>query len=255
MNNFARSVSVGVGVVAVLTLSASARAQDAPRPFSMVTYYQCAQGDTDRADAIVKELMVPYLKAEQTAGRILGFGWNEHVEGGEWRRLLYVSGTSLDALADVRAGLGKLREAPQNVKAFAEFGRACPSHDDYFWRSRVSSQAAGDVGRVRSAFAMSTYYVCDPNESEADGLVESVMAPVLNQRVKSGQIDSWNWMEHIFGGQYRRLLVIDGKDEKALLRNWDSMQADLQKASPELSRRMGAICHGHADYIWRRGLN
>src|SRR5205814_1408342 len=65
MSSLARSTSVSVGVLAVVTLSASVYAQDAPKPFSMVTYYQCAQGDTDRADAIAKELIVPYLKTEQ----------------------------------------------------------------------------------------------------------------------------------------------------------------------------------------------
>jgi hypothetical protein len=46
---------------------------------------------------------------------------------------------------------------------------------------------------------------------------------VLNQRVKDGTIASWNWIEHIFGGEYRRAL-----DD---------------------------ICHGHADYIWELSGN
>jgi hypothetical protein len=255
MSSLARAVSVAVGVVVVLTLAASAQAQDAPKPFSMVTYYECAQGDTARADAIVKEQMVPFLKAEQAAGRLTGYGWNEHVEGGAWRRVMYFTGTSLDALADTRDGLAKLRQAPERVKAFEEFGRLCPSHEDYIWRSKSTSQTPGDIGRVRSAYSMSTYYTCDANEAEADAIVASVIAPLMNQRVKAGQIDSWNWMEHVFGGQYRRLLIMDGKDEKALLKNWDSMQEDVQKAAPDLARRWGNICHGHADYIWRRGLN
>ena len=106
------------------------------------------------------------------------------------------------------------------------------------------------MGRVRAPYAMSTYYECDANEAEADAITASAFAPVLTQRVKDGTIDSWNWIEHIFGGEYRRALVVDGKDEKSLLTHWATMQNDLEKAAPDLARRFDDICHGHADYIW-----
>jgi hypothetical protein len=244
---------LSLGVVVVVISSASARAQDAPRPLSMVTYYECGQGDAARADAAAKQVVIPFLKSEQAAGRIAGYGWAEHVEGGAWRRLMYATATSTDALADLRGAMAKLRENPANAKVFDDLTQACPTHDDYIWRSVTSSQAAGDMGRVRSGYAMSTYYECSPEESEADAIVTSVIGPLLTARVKAGQIDSWNWMEHLFGGKYRRLLVIDGKDEKALLKNWDGMQDDLRKASPAMARRLGEICHSHADYIWRMG--
>ena len=78
---------------------------------------------------------------------------------------------------------------------------------------------------------------------------------MLNERVKAGKIDSWAWLEHLFGGKYRRLFLIDAKDEKALLENWSSMQDDLQKAAPAMAARLANVCHSHADYIWERGLN
>jgi hypothetical protein len=60
--------------------------------------------------------------------------------------------------------------------------------------------------------------------------------------------------EHMFGGESRRSLIVDAKDEKTLFRNWSLLQDEVQKAAPDLSRRMSQICHSHADYIWQKGL-
>jgi hypothetical protein len=240
-----------LSVGTLVATSSSVQAQNPPTSFSMVTYYRCAQGDTARADSIFKEQFAPFLKSEQSAGRLTSFGWLSHVEGGEWRRALYVIGTALDKLADARQALVKMGQSPERAKAFEEFGRLCPSHDDYIWRSKSSSESGADPGRMRSPYAMATYYDCDSNETEADAVLAGALAPVLNQRVKAGAIDSWFWMEHLFGGVYRRLLVIDGKDEKSLLANWASLQDDLQKAAPDMARRLDQICHSHADYIWQ----
>jgi hypothetical protein len=239
----------------LLATAASTQAQDTPAMVSLVTYYQCAQGDTARADAIVKEHMLPVLKAEQAAGRITAYGWSEHVEGGEWRRLLRMAGTDLGKLLEVRDAQAKMRQSAEHAKAIDEFGRLCPTHDDYLWRTKSTSQAAADVGRVRSPYAMSTYYECGSDEAEADAIVASTFAPVLTKRVKDGTVASWNWLEHLFGGKYRRLLVIDGKDEKTLLANWATLQDDLEKASPQLARRFSQICHSHADYVWKVDTN
>jgi hypothetical protein len=113
-----------------------------------------------------------------------------------------------------------------------EFDRICSSHDDYTWRAKASSQASGDTGRARSAFAMSTYYVCNAHEPEADFIVKTVYAPILNQRVKDRKIDSWTWDEHLMGGKYRRLLVVDGASPKALIQHWGSLQEELEKGQP-----------------------
>ena len=83
-----RWVRFGIAAGIALAFAPAAQAQEAPTSYLMLTYYRCAQGDGPRADAIVKEHVVPFLKAEQAAGRITAFGWSEHVEGGEWRRLV-----------------------------------------------------------------------------------------------------------------------------------------------------------------------
>jgi hypothetical protein len=245
-----RWVRFGIAAGIALAFAPAAQAQEAPTSYLMLTYYRCAQGDVARADAIFKDQVVPLLKAAQSAGNITTYGWGKHVEGGEWRRLMLVAGPDLAKLADARDALTKSLTAPEHAKAFDEFARVCPSHDDYIWRPKASSQPLDAVARTRSPFAMSTYFVCNSHEAEADAIVAAVFAGVLNQRVKDGTIDSWNWIEHIFGGEYRRALIVDGKDEKSLLTHWATMQNDLEKAAPDLARRFDDICHGHADYIW-----
>jgi len=159
---------------------------------------------------------------------------------------LSVAGRFLDS----RVALIKPFESPEHAKAMEELERICSSHDDYIWRAKANSQQAADIGRVRSPFAMSTYYVCNAQEAEADSIVSAFFAPILNQRVKDRLIASWTWQEHLAGGQYRRLLVLDGPTVKALIQNWSSLQDALEKANPDVSRRFTQICDSHTDYIW-----
>ncbi len=36
-----------------------------------------------------------------------------------------------------------------------------------------------------------------------------------------------------------------------LMKNWASLQGDLEKAAPDLARRFAEICDSHTDYIWQ----
>jgi len=240
-----------VSCLALLTLPMG-YAQAGPKTTSMATYYRCVQGDAARADTIFKENVAPYFNAEKTAGRITGYGWLKHWSGGEWRRLFYFSGKDPDKLLDSCIGLIKMAQSPEHAKAMDEFDRICSSHDDYTWRSKAGSENVGP-GRERSPFVMSTYYVCNANEPEADFIVETFLAPILNQRVKDHKIDGWVWNEHLMGGKYRRQLVVDGANPKALLQHWASLQDDEQKANPDMVHRFTEICDSHSDYIWEVG--
>ena len=219
----------------------------------MGTYYRCVQGDAARADTLYKDHVVPFLKAEQAAGNIAAYGWAKHWEGGDWRRLEYVTGTDLDKMMDSRASLIKMIQAPEHAKAMDEFDRVCASHDDYIWASKASSQAPGAVAQARSPFAISTYYECGSDEDEADAIVKTAFAPILNQHVKDGKIASWNWLEHLVGGKYRRVLVLDTPSAKATLKYWGGLWEEVGKTQPEFSRRFTAVCSSHSDYIWEFG--
>jgi hypothetical protein len=236
---------------ALLAASSPAVAQEASSTYAMGTYYRCSQGDAPRADAIFKEHVVPFLKAEQAAGRIIAFGWAEHREGGDWRRLMYLVGNDLGKLADSRDAMAEALQKPEHAKAFEEFTHICGSHNDYIWRSVTGSQSMAATAQNRAPVSMSTYFVCNAHEGEADAIVKTALAPVLNTLVKNGTIVNWSWEEHIFGGVFRRLLLIDGKDEKSLLTNWATMNDAFEKASPEMSERFTEICDSHSDYIWK----
>jgi hypothetical protein len=235
-----------------MCLTASlAGAQDAPT-FLFGTYYKCNVGSEDRADALYKETVGPLIQKQIDAGRLSASGWARHWLGGEWRRLAYMAAPSLSALVEARrAVIGEMTEAQK--KASEEFNSICPSHDDYIWTSVASSQAPEAIARDRATVAMSTYFVCGSRESEADAIVKSAFAPVMNAHVKEGKIASWNWMQHVAGGKYRRILVIDATDHASALEYWNTFDQALSEAQPELSQRFTELCPSHTDYIWDLG--
>ena len=220
--------------------------------YSFATYYRCDQATETRADEIYKETVEPLIQKQVEAGRLRTHGWARHWVGGEWRRLEYLVATDLAALVDAREAI--IEELiGTHSKAADEFSSICPSHDDYIWSSVASSQAPGEVAQERSNVVMSTYFQCDSREKEADAIMKTAFAPVLSAHVKEGKIAAWNWLEHLAGGKYRRLLVFDGADHKSILEYWNTLDQALQDAQPELAQRFTDICHSHTDYVWDIG--
>jgi hypothetical protein len=241
-------------VAFVVCLAASVGgAQEAPT-FIAGTYYRCDMSTEDKADAIYKETVAPVVQKQVDAGKLTAAGYGRHWMGGEWRRLEYIGARSIAALVEARqAIIGELTEGP-SAAATKEFDAICPSHDDYIWASVVSSQPTDAIAQERATVAMSTYFVCDSREDEADAIVKTAIAPVMDAHVKEGKISAWNWMEHVAGGNYRRILVIDGKDHTAVLEYWNALTGALGEANPELFQRFGDICDSHTDYIWDIGV-
>lgn len=237
------SPRLAVYTCAVLLTGQLAEAQNTPT-YTMATYYRCNIGKEARADAIFKESIAPLLEQQVKAGRITNFGWNRHWFGGGWRRLEYVQGTNLDAMIDAR---NEYIAALQKLQAVSdEFDSICGSHDDYLWQTVATSPDAS----TPPAVGMSTYYQCESNEAEADAILKSALAPVLNQHVKDGKIASWSWLEHMAGGPIRRVLVLRGASHKAILNYWGTLDQALETAQPDLSKRFSTICFAHADYVW-----
>jgi hypothetical protein len=247
-----RSGQVCAGAFAVCLAASLVSAQDA-RMFVAATYYKCDVSSEDRADSIYRETITPLIQKQVDAGKLIMSGYGRHWIGGEWRRLEYVGATSISALVDARqAILAELLEGP-SAEAAKEFDALCPSHDDYVWSSVASSQAPDAVGQSRAKVGMSTYFVCGSREAEADAIVKTAFAPVMNAHVKEGKIASWAWMEHVAGGKYRRILVIDVADHTSALEYWYALDQALGEANPQLSRRFNEICPSHTDYVWDRG--
>jgi hypothetical protein len=247
-----RSGRVCAAAVAVGLVASVVSAQNA-HVFVAATYYKCDVSSEDRADSIYKETIAPVVQKQVDAGKLIWSGYGRHWIGGQWRRLEYIGAASIAALVEARqAILADLLEGP-SAEAAREFDAICPSHDDYIWSSVASSQAPEAVGRDRAKVGMSTYFVCGSREAEADAIVKSAFAPVMNAHIKDGKIASWSWMEHVAGGKYRRILVIDAADHTSALEYWNALDQALGEASPELSRRFNDICSSHTDYVWDMG--
>jgi len=166
-----------------------------------------------------------------------------HHTGGKWRRVQYHMAPSIDALLASQEKIGDQMDAKNNKALNQEAGKICNSHDDYIWR-----RVAGTTG-PRGKAAFSTYYVCDQGrEDQADALMKRVFAPMLDKMVAEGKLTTWGWMEHIVGGEYRRLATMTAGDVKALMAARSSIVAVFQDDA--LANTLNDICGSHTDYIW-----
>lgn len=223
----------------------AAQAQDKPaETYIYGTYQVCDLAKQDRSDDIFAQLDKPILDAAVTSGVIGGYGLYAHQTGGRWRRLQYTTASSIAALLDAQKKMADQADAT-NKKLGQEYATICSAHDDYIWRRVAGS--AGSVAPGGAAF--STYYVCDgTREAQADALVEQVFAPVYDKLVADGKLKSWGWLEHIVGGQYRRVATMGATDLKALMAaRGEIVQAFTDNAAGDA---FTDICDAHTDYIW-----
>jgi hypothetical protein len=225
--------SLGVGGTAI------AQEQDS---YTYATYFYCDVTQQERADEIVDQLDRPIYEAAVASGGITGLGWLIHHTGGKWRRLSYHNAPSIDALLAAQQKIGDEVEG-KNKALDEEMGKICNSHDDYIWK-----RVAGNTG-PRGKAGFSVYYVCDmTREDQADALIKRVFAPMYDKLVAEGKLTSWGWMEHIVGGEYRRLSTITAADMKSLLAARSSIIEALDK--DPLDDTLTDICGSHADYVW-----
>ncbi len=241
-----RKLNAGIAALLVLCgagVGAVAGAEE-KETYTYSTYMYCDLTAQDRIDEIVGQLDKPVYDAAVASGSLINWGWLKHDTGGQWRRVRYYSASSLQALMDIGSKLDDQAMAAPKAKALnQELRSACKSHDDYIWRS-----VAGGGG-ARGAAGFSVYYVCDiTREEQADALVKRVFAPLYDKLVADGQLTSWGWMEHVVGGQYRRLATLTAKDMTTLM----AARAAVGKAMDDdpLGAVFDGICGSHADYIW-----
>lgn len=228
-----------------LLFGATASAQDKPADvYVYSTYHYCDFAGQDRADEIFEQLQKPASDAAIKDGSISSYGWLAHQTGGKWRRVDYFTAGSVQALLDAQKKMNENEDA-KSQKLAAEFGGICSSHDDYIWR-----RVAGNIGTItRGGAAFSTYFVCDEGrESQADSLVQSAIAPILDKMVAGGKLKTWGWNEHIVGGEYRRLATLSATDVKALLEARAAFVEALE--DNPAGDMLTDICPSHADYIW-----
>ena len=100
------------------------------------TYYVCDQGRESQADEAVKTALAPVYDKLVADGKLMTWGWNEHIVGGEYRRLATISAADMKSLMEAR---GAIVEALQDSAAGDMVTDICPSHADYMWE--IKSQA------------------------------------------------------------------------------------------------------------------
>jgi hypothetical protein len=246
-----RRKSLLLFIVTVLCLPVIAEAQEEESTtFVYGTYYYCDTSKQERADDVVRNAWAPAYDAAVEAGTISSWGWLSHHTGGKWRRLLYYSAPSLDALFAAPDSISpKIEEAhPSAGQIVSEI---CSAHDDYIWEMGTGSRGAGLIPQQRGEVGISVYYYCDMSkEDRADELVEKAFAPIYNSHVEKGNISSWGWLEHYFGGKWRRVATMTAPDLKSLFAARDAIFAEVNEKAAAAGDEFGEICGSHQDYLW-----
>jgi hypothetical protein len=197
----------------------------------------------------MRQTFFPIFDKHVAAKRLTGWGWMAHNLGGYWRRVGFMVAPSQDAVLDAQAAV--LKDMQAQTQAFAELSRICPRHEDYIWRQVASSEREGQGPAPRSTARMAVYYECAiARQSRVDTLVTQALAPIWNQHVKADALNSWGWHEHVIGGKYRRLLLLNGGNHKALLTAVESILAQTRRERQAEGREFSEICHSHQDYLW-----
>jgi hypothetical protein len=241
------------GALLVLPFAASASAQEDDTAFAYSSYYQCTGGLSD-ALATLRDDWGPIIQGHMDAGHVSAWGVLTHDTGNPWTMAIYHVGPEIGPLKTaLDTALGEYFE--QHPEDGAAFGQTCWSHEDYIWTAGPGSQPAATVAQDRASAGMSVYWVCDEGkEAVADLIVENVWAPIYDQQVADGQINSWMWLSHFVGGKYRRALVTDGASHAALLeaRN-QALEAAGENAA--LAAAFSDVCNGHTDVLWNIAIS
>lgn len=220
-------------------------AQDA-EPMIYGIYYRCDASRETIADDVVHSVFAPAFDGMVADGRMTSWGWLVHHTGGPWRRALYFVASGYDGVIDVLDAIGE--ETGERGQALSV---VCPTHDDYVWSLIAASEPLEGAVTNRPPAGYSAYWVCDfGRESRADELFTEVFAPIFDRHVGPEGLRSWGWYVHEIGGEYRRLLAVDGADHKAVMRAREAITAEMQGEQAEAWREFAGICHSHQDYLW-----
>lgn len=110
----------------------------------------------------------------------------------------------------------------------------------------------GGVAAQDAQYAYATYFICSPDgESRADEIISSSYKPHYDAAVEHGDIESWSWLQHYAGGEWRRVLVVISNDIESMLDASGALGEIISERTPEAGRAFSAICSSHVDYVWQ----
>ena len=224
-----------------------AQEEEEATSFSYATYMYC---DTDREDEADENAAADAPTMDQLVadGAITGWGWLAHHTGGQWRRIRYHTADSLEGVLDGLSAINEALTAADGGDDDSDSdGSACPSHDDYIWKTENGTVSDGSRGEA----AFSVYFMCDiTREGRADEIVDEHIAPIMNKIVEDGGLTSWGWLSHSVGGKYRRLQTMSASDHKTLLAARATALDEIFAEGSELGNEFSQICGNHTDYMW-----
>lgn len=93
-------------------------------------YHECDQGREEQADALVTQVFAAVYDKLLAEGKIMSWGWNEHIVGGDYRRLSTISAKDMKSLMEARAAVV---EALYDNPLGDTFTDICGPHSDYMW--------------------------------------------------------------------------------------------------------------------------
>ena len=95
-------------------------------------YYVCDSREA-AADELVKTVFAPIYDSQVGDGKLISWGWSEHIVGGKYRRLATMTAADWSSLFAARANI---IEAASDSELGREFSDICDSHADYLWEIR-----------------------------------------------------------------------------------------------------------------------
>ena len=235
-----------LAMTATACLAATAGVAQAPTPpFVLATYYRCDDSRQTRADTLFKQVIAPLLDKQIKAGHLTNYAFSSHRIGGAWRRLESMTAPSLEHLMAARDAFQDELDKT-NPKGSAEFDAICGSHDDYIWQRVLTSPPAPPAP---TSFTYSRYLNCDQSkEGEADMIMGTEYAPMMNKHLAAGHITSWGYLTHNMGGPIRRILTWTAPTALSALSAEDMISGDM--ATSGLYAAFAGACSSHSDYLW-----
>jgi hypothetical protein len=113
---------------------AGAGDQQARGGASFSVYHVCDMGREGQADELIKQVFAPMYNKMVADGQLKSWGWNEHIVGGQYRRLSTITAADMTALMKARASIvAALDKNPLS----AILDDICGSHADYMWEIKA----------------------------------------------------------------------------------------------------------------------
>ena len=116
----------------------------------------------------------------------------------------------------------------------------------------ASTFALAQEDEAPERYTYATYLNCDTsNEDLADEYVAKYEVPVLDKLVDDGAINSWGWMRHHTGGDWRRIRWVGTDSLDAAVASMGTFGEAMEEAYGDDEDGVGASCKSHDDYIWK----